>query len=414
MTPSYRSRPNQQYSRYRDEFEPRYRRRPEGREDFEDDCGRDRWDRRHWHDRERGPGLIELAMAKRFEFGAIFSEWARMLYNPSYEGFRKLRHRVAETWPLTMGLKRSVWQATLPLGELRGWEGEWRGWCDRCGCPERECRCHPHETRGCEPHEEPRCGRCGCPERECRCHRHETRGCEPRVEPRCGRCGCPERECRCHHREAPRCPRCGCRESECGCRRRGTADIRIEARAGDVRTKVILVENNSPVDVTIDLQADPWMDSCGASVPLIPPVTFEPPQLKLAPREARESTATINVAAPPLTAGMSYFTRIQLKGSKAKPISVQLCLEALNHIDFYAQTDHCIPRREPPREEPRERHRDHRCFEPRDGGRWTREQRRFWNDLGSQERFKLILLSLLYPEIVDQFPPVAEIVRRLP
>jgi hypothetical protein len=359
-------------------------RQPDRRRDFEcweEPCHEQPWkpredrserfERREWPQRPLGPSLLDLAIAKRYEFGTIFLLGATLLQRPSHRAVRQLGLRFAKAAMLTQAARQKLLRG---LGLWEGGPWRWREeerWCDRCGCPERECRCYDGEERGCEP----RCRQCGCPEHDCRCHPHEKPGCEPheqrcehRDEPRCGWCGCPEQECRCHHREEPRCQRCGCRESECGCHRRGTADIRIEARAGDVRTKVILVENNSPVDVTIDLEADPWMDASGASVGPIPPMTFQPPQLKLAPREALESTATINVTAPPFTAGMSYFTRIQLKGSKAKPISVELRVEPLNRIDFYSQTDPCRPVRgqivdfcyDDCSEEPRERGHHHR------------------------------------------------------
>src|SRR5436309_1590934 len=84
-----------------------------------------------------------------------------------------------------------------------------------------------------------------------------------------------------------------------GCERREHehrqgADIRIDSRQGDLRHKVILVENNSPRAVTIAPEAEPWMDAHGTSVPTT--VTFEPKAQDLAPGEAKEFRLAILVA----------------------------------------------------------------------------------------------------------------------
>jgi hypothetical protein len=372
---------------YRRELEPHHRRHSECREDECEEhrhCEPERpWgpDRYWGPERYCGPTLFDLAVAKRYQLGTILLTGASWLQRPSFPSLCSIGFRLSEAGLLTQALKQSFWRTARWEDPYR-WGGE-RYW------PEREER---------------RCRECGCREEECRCGHREER--------KCHHCGCREEECRCGHREERRCHRCGCREEDCRCGQRGSTDIRVEARKGDVRDKVILVENNSPRDVDIVLEADPWMDSTGASHPTT--ITFDHAGLHLAPGEAREFTATIAVTDPPLTSGVSYFTRIHLKGSGAKPISVELCVEPLNRIDFYAQTDPCRPRRgrfvdycheshERHCEERSERHHHRRCepgFEGRGGHdpwawqwdpwRWTGpDPYRFWYGLGRWQRFWL-------------------------
>lgn len=123
--------------------------------------------------------------------------------------------------------------------------------------------------------------------------------------------------------------------------RHGTADIRIAARADDVRHKVILVQNNGPKPVTVTMAADPWTDCSGKAMSTnATTITFTPATLTLAPCEALECTAQIKVSAP-MSAGETYFTHIHLQGTSANPILVDLCVEPQNRIDYCAQTDPC-------------------------------------------------------------------------
>ena len=295
------------------------------------------------------PNLLDLAIAKRYEFGSLFLLGASCLQKATDPYLWGLGYRFAEAARLTQAVKQSFWQTLLP------WPWAARPWEVRRG--------------------EERCERCGCREEECRCEHRE------------------ERECREEHRyhDDRRCHKCGCLEEDCHCGCHGASDLRLGARKGDVRSKVILIENNSPRTLTVTLEADPWIDSSGTTVPTT--ITFDPAQpLVLAPGEARESTAKVTVS-DPLASGVSYFTRIHLKGSCGKPISVELCVEAQNCIDIYAPTDPCRPRRgsfveychEPDRDEcyERERHHHHHRYDPCDP--WRRgfaDPCRFW--YGSQ------------------------------
>jgi len=119
-----------------------------------------------------------------------------------------------------------------------------------------------------------------------------------------------------------------------------TADLRIEARSGDTRHKVILVENNSPQPATVTMEADPWMDSAGNQVGGT--ITFEPALLTLAHCEAAQTVATISVATP-LAPGTTYYTRMYLRGTARRPISVELRVAPARQIDYYAQADPCRP-----------------------------------------------------------------------
>lgn len=141
------------------------------------------------------------------------------------------------------------------------------------------------------------------------------------------------------------CDRCRCCEHKCRCGReahhRGTADIRIHARAGDVRQKAILVQNNGPKPVTVTMAADPWTDcSEKTSANAASTITFTPATLTIEPCEARETMAQISVKAP-LEAGGTYFTRVHMQGTHAKPILIELCVEPQNRIDYCAHTDPC-------------------------------------------------------------------------
>ncbi len=149
--------------------------------------------------------------------------------------------------------------------------------------------------------------------------------CAPHV---CHRCGRPEHECRCEHP----------REEARPC---GTADIRVSARETDVVHKVLLVENNGPRPVTVNIVAEPWNDATGKQSAAT--ITFTPATLTLAPCEAHETIAQISV---PATGDLraSYFTRVHFQGSCARPISIELCVEPQNRIDHYSQTDPCRPR----------------------------------------------------------------------
>jgi hypothetical protein len=124
---------------------------------------------------------------------------------------------------------------------------------------------------------------------------------------------------------------------------RSSVDIRIRSREGDVRDKVILVENNSPRQVTVTPEVDPWVDASGTTFPTT--ITVNPTSLILEPGEAKVFTAKISVTVPPLAGGISYFTRIHLKGSSARPISVELSVMPQGRIDVLALTDPCRPRR---------------------------------------------------------------------
>jgi hypothetical protein len=149
----------------------------------------------------------------------------------------------------------------------------------------------------------------------------------------CNTCGC---HCRCeykpHHHRHPDC---------CG------ADLKIETRIGEVRQKMILVENNSPRPATITLEADPWLDSSGTQVggtaERVSSIVFDPATVTLATCQSASVKATINVA-DPLQAGRSYFSRIYLRGCSRPPISVELCVAPDTRIDYYAECESCRPR----------------------------------------------------------------------
>jgi len=121
---------------------------------------------------------------------------------------------------------------------------------------------------------------------------------------------------------------------------RGTADIHMEAREGDIHHRVILVQNNGPQAATVTFVADPWTDLSGNSVGTAPAITFDPPSVTLAPCESLESTAQISVAAP-LTPGKTYLTRIHFQGSGARSLLVELCVVAKNQVDNCVETDPC-------------------------------------------------------------------------
>jgi len=139
------------------------------------------------------------------------------------------------------------------------------------------------------------------------------------------------------------CEGCGCDKTECCCEKRRSVDLRIESHAGDVRNKVILVENNSPRQVTVAPEAEAWIDASGTTVAST--VTFSPGSHDIAPGEAKEFKATVVVSVPPLEGGVSYFTRIHLKGCSARPISVELHVEPVGRIAVVEVTDPCRPRR---------------------------------------------------------------------
>jgi hypothetical protein len=72
-------------------------------------------------------------------------------------------------------------------------------------------------------------------------------------------------------------------------------------------------------------------------------ITFNPAVMTLAHCESKETTARIEVNEP-LTAGMVYFTRIHLKGTARRPVTVELNLISSRQVDFYAESDPCRPR----------------------------------------------------------------------
>jgi hypothetical protein len=171
-------------------------------------------------------------------------------------------------------------------------------------------------------------------------------------------------------------------------------DLRIHSRLGDIRSKDILVENNSPRPVDITLHADPWVDASGGHVD--DKITLAPTNFHLEPRASQPFTATIDVSAP-FVPGISYFTSIHLEGSSARPISVELSVTPQERIDALALTDPCRPRRgrfvefcEEPRKWSRHRRFD-RCFPWREPWGpwhwrdyddrhcfWDRPRRLFW------------------------------------
>jgi hypothetical protein len=157
------------------------------------------------------------------------------------------------------------------------------------------------------------------PRRRHDCEEQEREDCG---EERCEKCCRSLRHCRCAH------------EEKC----QGTSDIRIEARMDEVRETVILVENNSPRPIVVTLEADTWMNVWGAQVEGT--ITFTPPTLTLASCESLESKARMEVKSP-LDGGNVYFTRIHLKGSCARPISVELNVKAQTSIDYWAKCDPC-------------------------------------------------------------------------
>ncbi len=289
-----------QHGRY---WEPRHRRR---REEWEERWREDEEGEHGWHGLHQGwplcglgPSLVHLTLAKPYLLMATAAQWL------SY-----YRH-VSE-----LGLRFSEMLLYKPLI----WE--------RFAWDQRRWEYGPHH-----PHHD------GHPEEECRrdpdCHEEWERG------------KCEER-----------CERCGRERHACCCERRGGVNLRIVSRAGDVRNKIILVENNSPHLVTVTPEAEAWMDASGATSPST--VTFSPGSQDIAPGEAKEFKATIVVTVPPLQEGLSYFSRIHLKGCGARPISLELCVEPAGRMGYIACADPCRPRhsgcvefveecREPPR-----------------------------------------------------------------
>jgi hypothetical protein len=168
-----------------------------------------------------------------------------------------------------------------------------------------------------------------------------------------------------------------------------SVDLRIDSRLGDTRIKEILVENNSPRPVDINLHADPWVDASGGSVG--DKITLAPASFHLEPRASQPFTATIDVSSP-FVPGISYFTSIHLEGSSARPVSVELSVTPQDRVDVLALTDPCRPRRgrfvefcEEPRKWPRHRRFDP-CFPWREPwGPWywrSYDQHYFWDRPG--------------------------------
>lgn len=143
----------------------------------------------------------------------------------------------------------------------------------------------------------------------------------------CNTCGC---NCRCEHKHQHE------HRHECS-----TSDIKIETHLGEVRQKVILVENNSPHPVTITLEADPWLNAVATANQAS--IVFNPPSVTLAHCETAQVTATISVNQP-LEAGKVYFSRIHLRGCGRRPISVELCVASEKFVDYYAECETCRPR----------------------------------------------------------------------
>jgi hypothetical protein len=272
---------------FRDGYsEERHHRRPADCYDDLHHRRREDWDHRphYWPNLYWGPSLLDLAIDKSLLVGAA------VLQRAPYLGFRLAE--LAEAAVLT------------PLFPWRA-EEEWGPeWCR----PEHRKECGPE---WCRPEHRKECGPEWCrPEHRKECW-PEWRRPEHRYEKRT------------HHRRS--------------------VDIRIESRQADVRSKVILVENNSPRKVTVTPKADPWMDASGATFDTT--ITFAPPSLDLEPGEAKVFTATVTVPVPPLAGGVAYFTRIHLEGSSARPISVELSVVPQGRVDVLALTDPCRPRR---------------------------------------------------------------------
>ncbi len=153
----------------------------------------------------------------------------------------------------------------------------------------------------------------------------------------CNTCGC---FCRCKrkrdHEHEHRHEHGHERHKDCS-----TADLSIETRIGEVREKVILVENNGPREATITLEADPWMDDSGQQVPGAS-IVFTPASVTLKHCETAQVRARITVSEP-LVAGKNYFSRIHLRGCARRPISVELRVAAENRIDLYTECESCRP-----------------------------------------------------------------------
>jgi hypothetical protein len=281
--------------------------------DYCDDWG----PRRHgwrepWREEWRGPVMFDLAVVKPLMIDVAFRRWA--YYRHIYD----LGYRFAEA-----ALRTPVLAERFVEGRLRP-EEYWR----------RGEECWPEK----------------------RWRREEECWSEKRCEERqhCFGCGRPKRDC-------------------C-CERRDTTDITIRARQNDVVNKIVLVENNSPRSVTITPEADLWVDPSGALIKSL--VTMDPAQLILAPGEAKEFMATITIDVPPLAEGRAYFTRLQLTGSSAPPVSVALSVEPQSRIDYLASVEQGRPQRGSLVEfceEPKRFHFEY-C-EPRRG----RRGRRYWH-----------------------------------
>ena len=187
-----------------------------------------------------------------------------------------------------LGLGLPALAARYGLGFLAETVGLMKRTAWSCGC----CPCGP----SCH---------CGC---TCSCHHQKM---------------WPSHHSRYHHRE----------------KWYATTDIQLKTRLGETRWVTFLIENNQSHEANITFSAIPLVDAHGRQVS-DEFVTFEPPDVILAPCTSARIKARFDIKAP-LEPGVAYFTHFNLEGCRAKPISVGIWVLPENVNDFYALCDPC-------------------------------------------------------------------------
>lgn len=259
----------------------RHRRRHRHGRDRDHRFDHDDRHRDHWPEPHWEPGAVDLAMCRPAPLiGTALMEWA--LYKQRLWDFKCRFMQAALFWP------GERWAF-----EHEPWHHEW----------------HPEPDHDDDCGEDEHCDDDRCEEPKC----HPCHPCRPRCEP------------------------------EHCCERRDTTNISIHARPGDVLNKTILLENNSPREVTVTPEADHWVDAEGGTSATS--IVITPAVQSLAPNEAKEFKLSISVNVPPLKGGRAYFTRIRLTGCSAEPVSVALHVEPETRIDAFALVDRCRPSR---------------------------------------------------------------------
>jgi hypothetical protein len=131
----------------------------------------------------------------------------------------------------------------------------------------------------------------------------------------------------------------GCGKSYRTCGSTASTDIQWRANAGEVRSASILVENNQKTLVAVVPQPQPWIDSEGKQVNggLL---TVAPQALSLAPGEAGTIVVTARVA-PPLMAGMAYYTDLVFASCSNRAVSVGLLVNPASRHDLFVACSRC-------------------------------------------------------------------------